>query len=66
MFTATRGRQPGVHAELPADPAPHSRRLAPLPLTDQDIDCFLELMDGPEFSCNFYPLVSARGRRAPR
>jgi hypothetical protein len=32
----------------------------------QDIDRFLEPMNKPEFSCNFYPLVSPRGRRAPR
>lgn len=35
-------------------------------LADRDIDRYCELMNNPDFSCNFHPLVSARGRRAPR
>jgi ubiquinone/menaquinone biosynthesis C-methylase UbiE len=35
-------------------------------LTDRDIDGYLALMENPEFSCNFYPMVSARGRRPLR
>lgn len=35
-------------------------------VSDQKIDRFLELIGDDGFSCNFHPLVSARGRRAPR
>jgi SAM-dependent methyltransferase len=34
-------------------------------LTARDIEEFLALMHNPDFSCNYHPLVSTRGRRAP-
>jgi len=35
-------------------------------VSDQEIDHFLQLIAGSDFSRNFYPLISARARRSPR
>jgi hypothetical protein len=48
MFTANRGRQSDVHADLPADPPPHRRRLPaghrPPPRADEQPRVLLQLL----------------------